>query len=720
MVSTRHMAEASVEQQEDNLSSPSALDASPPKEELKRASPQVSPGDNTAEVGSDDDVGFGPPPAFPSSKSQLGKRKRTIMAVSSTTTGSAPLDESSSEDGSNSGKINNNNSQSIHRNVKAEDAAAIATAIRPPQKSPVEDALLLASLSDIGSPKKKELEFADHGKEEHGSKIEAPSSSDEQKNPDDNVEAVKPFALLPKVGGQSLGISNKRGKLNEDPNSPDGRDPKAVESPKNEKGPMEGGAFAPHYPGGGSYHPGPGYPYHHPHGPPPPPPPPHSRYPYHPYYAPYGPPGAPYPPRPYYPPGHPANQASSPPHHPTAAAAVAATPSSSSPSSAITSSPEKWGPYHSPNHQEHKSSSGATTGSSPPEAVRSNVETTTEATPPLFHPLAGSSSKISEDGEAAGAGARAGASTFAHQPPPPPPGYGPPPPGYPYGPPSEGYYTPHGPPVISPARPGSSSQHAAHHHPPSSGEYSPAVGTPPRGSGSGSYDYYEQGPPSGPPSASHSYRPPPPPGSYHPDSPPRSASGPYGPPPPHHPHYGPPPPSGEHPYYHDEYGTSPPPEAHYHVPASVSNETDPPPHHYAGGPPSPPSSSSHIHNSNKYHQFRKGGRSIHSEPIILRKKFSWRNYPELEEYLVANRSDYLRHSALNYTAEQKHFNNRLTEGLLELAAKLNYIFDETCFNFVAVRDRIRCYYKSYVQSSKKRGVVVGFSKQDDGGVMTKS
>ncbi|EJK52047.1 hypothetical protein THAOC_28724, partial [Thalassiosira oceanica] len=33
------------------------------------------------------------------------------------------------------------------------------------------------------------------------------------------------------------------------------------------------------------------------------------------------------------------------------------------------------------------------------------------------------------------------------------------------------------------------------------------------------------------------------------------------------------------------------------------------------------------------HQFRKGGRGMHSEPVVLRKKFSWRNYPELEEYL---------------------------------------------------------------------------------------
>lgn len=109
-------------------------------------------------------------------------------------------------------------------------------------------------------------------------------------------------------------------------------------------------------------------------------------------------------------------------------------------------------------------------------------------------------------------------------------------------------------------------------------------------------------------------------------------------------------------------------------------------------------------------QFARGERTVYSEPILLRKKFSWRNYPELESFLINNRNEYLRHSALNYTAEQKHFNNRLTEGLLELAAKHNYVFDESVFNFVAVRDRIRCYYKSYVQSSKKRGVIVGFPR----------
>jgi hypothetical protein len=79
---------------------------------------------------------------------------------------------------------------------------------------------------------------------------------------------------------------------------------------------------------------------------------------------------------------------------------------------------------------------------------------------------------------------------------------------------------------------------------------------------------------------------------------------------------------------------------------------------------------------------------------ILRKKFSWKNYPELEAFLIANREEYLRHSALNYTVQQKQYNNRLTERLLDLAAEHGYVFDEKEFSFVTVRDRIRCYYKS--------------------------
>jgi len=99
---------------------------------------------------------------------------------------------------------------------------------------------------------------------------------------------------------------------------------------------------------------------------------------------------------------------------------------------------------------------------------------------------------------------------------------------------------------------------------------------------------------------------------------------------------------------------------------------------------------------------------------ILRKKFSWKNYPELEAFLVANREEYLRHSTLNYTVQQKQYNNRLTERMLELAAEHGYVFDEHDFSFVTVRDRIRCYYKSYVQSLKKRGVLIGYAARKAG------
>ena len=77
---------------------------------------------------------------------------------------------------------------------------------------------------------------------------------------------------------------------------------------------------------------------------------------------------------------------------------------------------------------------------------------------------------------------------------------------------------------------------------------------------------------------------------------------------------------------------------------------------------------------------------------------------QLERFLIANRDDYLEHSSKNYTAEQKQYNNWLTERLLEVADQHSYAFDPEDFNFVAIRDRIRCYYKSYVQTARKRGL----------------
>ena len=52
--------------------------------------------------------------------------------------------------------------------------------------------------------------------------------------------------------------------------------------------------------------------------------------------------------------------------------------------------------------------------------------------------------------------------------------------------------------------------------------------------------------------------------------------------------------------------------------------------------------------------------------------------------------------------------------MLELAAEHGYIFDESEFSFVTVRDRIRCYFKSYVQSAKKRGIIIGYAARKAG------
>jgi hypothetical protein len=84
------------------------------------------------------------------------------------------------------------------------------------------------------------------------------------------------------------------------------------------------------------------------------------------------------------------------------------------------------------------------------------------------------------------------------------------------------------------------------------------------------------------------------------------------------------------------------------------------------------------------------------------KKFSWKNYPELEEFLIQNREEYLCFSAKNYTIEQRDYNNRLTARLLDHANNNGYssLFETSAFS--VVRDRIRSYYKSYVQSFKRR------------------
>jgi len=268
--------------------------------------------------------------------------------------------------------------------------------------------------------------------------------------------------------------------------------------------------------------------------------------------------------------------------------------------------------------------------------------------------------------------------------------------------------------------------------------YPPATPTSSRG---GAYSFYDEHPPPPPgygnsPSGGAGYwdsGPPPPPysptypppnrggggGGWNQSHPPSTHSDPYygGPtPPPHHLHHGPPP---DYPY------PPPPPPSHYGGPEDHHDPAmyPPPPsshgplfHHRRGGPPPSMLGGPHHHpGMPPMHPLHHMGGPPPSYPYghpsrmmeektILRKKFSWKHYPELERFLIANRDEYLKHSNMNYTAEQKQYNNWLTERLLEMAGQHNYMFDPDDFNFVAIRDRIRCYYKSYVQTARKRGL----------------
>jgi len=175
--------------------------------------------------------------------------------------------------------------------------------------------------------------------------------------------------------------------------------------------------------------------------------------------------------------------------------------------------------------------------------------------------------------------------------------------------------------------------------------------------------------------------------------------------PPHRMHsYYPPPPSStrgdDYPYYHHR-----PP---YYLPPHSSHR--PPPHYY----PRKRDMRGGRSEYSPHDAFRQPSHCAERQPepfnstgkIILRRKCAWKNYPALEEFLIENREEYLRHSAMNYTQEQKQYNNELTERLLDVAKKHNYEFDPADFNFVAIRDRIRCYYKSFVQNCKKRGIAI--------------
>jgi len=333
--------------------------------------------------------GFGPPPAFPTNKA-LGKRKLTLMSVS-TSAGFRVGDAVNSEDESCSSE-SSKHTQLVHR-IKGGASSEISSRGNSPssvkeeeeeeeeergQKRTYNDAMILASLSDVGSPKKKEETLEENPDEDrkHQVKLEFEASPKShhstsstactplRSNVNSASDGVKPFALLPKP------YANKRGKL-------------VHEAGKKEE---QRGARPP-FPG-----PYGGYPY--PHGPPPPHHPgPYAGYPY-PYPPPPPPPGS-MPPSAYY-----GMHGHGPP-----------TP--------MPPTPEYWGQYHSPEH------------------VPETIEPARSGAPP-FHPLSSpvkSSHVVPDESDPKKSGHPHPGPPHGHAyPGPPPPGY----PGY-YPPPSIEY-----------------------------------------------------------------------------------------------------------------------------------------------------------------------------------------------------------------------------------------------------------------------------------------
>lgn len=88
----------------------------------------------------------------------------------------------------------------------------------------------------------------------------------------------------------------------------------------------------------------------------------------------------------------------------------------------------------------------------------------------------------------------------------------------------------------------------------------------------------------------------------------------------------------------------------------------------------------------------------------ISKRFSWTFYPELEEFLIKNRNEFLSYSSTkNYTTEQRDYNNQLTSRFISHAKDTGY-YDVLLADmaFTEIRNKVRSYYKSYIQSYKRQ------------------